>query len=163
MGGAQARGLDVLLRHKVERWALRSNALALEKCEDGHAPEYKRWSEVLAGRSKEAVKWATIKPADRAIQKILHSYKGNVSRLLDICRQRMVFETVQDLNVGLRRILQDEDVVICRVRNYLDVSHQVLPNPCSACICVRHAANRRGVLLGCNAAEHTLDTLCVGS
>ena len=45
------------------------------------------------------------------------------SRLLDICRELLVFETLQDLVAMLDQLQQDPDVVIVRIKNRLDPAY----------------------------------------
>ena len=50
--------------------------------------EFLRWTDIMADPELMArVKYARIKSVRRAVEKIYRSYEGNVSRLLDCCRQ----------------------------------------------------------------------------
>ena len=49
-----------------------------------------------------------------------------MSRLLDVCRERIIFDRVQDLLKCLEVILRDEDVRIVRFKNRLDPAYNAL-------------------------------------
>ncbi len=46
-----------------------------------------------------------------------------VSKLIDICRQSIVFESISDLTKCLVSISDDDDVIILRVKNRLDLGY----------------------------------------
>uniref|UniRef100_A0A7S0N255 Uncharacterized protein n=1 Tax=Cryptomonas curvata TaxID=233186 RepID=A0A7S0N255_9CRYP len=140
----QACGLNPLLRSKVQDWADTSDGrfplrpedseakanlrLSRTRCDDtsagisGGVNQYVRWEDAQDQPDLlHRIKWAHLKSEDRAIEKALRSYKGDVSRLVDICRQCIIFETVQDLCVCLRSILDDRQVRVVRIKNRLDV------------------------------------------
>ncbi len=48
----------------------------------------------------------------------------DVSLLLDICRQAIVYESVAALTAGLMAIAADDDVVLVRVKNRMVVGQQ---------------------------------------
>ena len=47
----------------------------------------------------------------------------DVSKLVDICRQSIIFETVIDLATCLDNIANDDDTVLVRVKNRLDPAY----------------------------------------
>lgn len=51
-----------------------------------------------------------LKDSARAIDKVIRFYQRDVSRLLDICRQQIVFERVEDMSHCLAVIRQDAEV-----------------------------------------------------
>jgi len=80
-----------------------------------------RWGAVAERAEwREYVDWARLKGTERAIEKVLRSYGGDVSRLLDVCRETIVFDKVEDLVSCVQRILLDADVRLARFRNRLD-------------------------------------------
>ena len=83
----QAACLDPLLRQKCRQLALQSRGAFLV---DSTAlePQYALYEELEGGRSlPRKWLWAGIKPAARALEKLLRSYDCDASRLLDCCRQ----------------------------------------------------------------------------
>ena len=58
-----------------------------------------------------------LKGMSRAVQKIQRGYEGDVSRLLDVCRKRIVFENPRDIVECFKIIVSDRDVVICGITN----------------------------------------------
>jgi len=82
--------------------------------------EYVKWKDAPEGT---VFKFAAVKKASRAIEKCWRVYSGDPSRLLDICRQAIVFETVDDLAWCLQLIEDDPGVVVVRVKNRMDPNH----------------------------------------
>ncbi len=66
--------------------------------------------------------WAGVKQAERALEKLLRSYDCDVSRPLDCCRQRIVFDTIFDLTSCLNRdnIRTDHEIEVVRIKILLD-------------------------------------------
>jgi len=58
-----------------------------------------------------------LKPIDRAIEKLTRAYHGNVSLLLDVVRQCIVFESIQDLLKAMRSIQDDGELEVLRIKN----------------------------------------------
>eukprot|EP00961_Rhodomonas_salina_P029758 400729-Rhodomonas_salina.7 len=54
------------------------------------------------------------KSRERAREKAVTCYRSDVSRLLDVCRQRIVFSNVTALRNGLDRIATDRTVRLVR-------------------------------------------------
>lgn len=110
---AQASGLQYLIDSKAKRWA-RTHRGMFPKIEDGtlvRLGEGATWSDVRVGN---------VKAPKSAVEKMLWEYHGDMSQLLDLCRQWIVFESVSDLTACLREILSDPNVVVERVKNGLD-------------------------------------------
>eukprot|EP00961_Rhodomonas_salina_P035341 475505-Rhodomonas_salina.2 len=82
----RVRGLSVLWCGRLECATLRAGLR-------------RRVSGARAGdvREREQCKWAGVKKSQRAIEKQLRIYAGDPSRLVDICRQSLAFESVADL------------------------------------------------------------------
>mmetsp|Transcript_31199 Transcript_31199/g.79091 ORF Transcript_31199/g.79091 Transcript_31199/m.79091 type:complete len:245 (-) Transcript_31199:196-930(-) len=126
----QASSLHPLLQHFVIKWASGSNGMFAYKSraegassENSYVNTFESWkmAKIRFGRedSAEGVKWAKIKGPGRAFEKVLRSYGGDTSRLLDLCRQSIVFEAVSDLEQCLGMIAADTDVKILRIKNRL--------------------------------------------
>eukprot|EP00960_Hanusia_phi_P015978 470913-Hanusia_phi.AAC.4 len=65
------------------------------------------------------VGWAKLKRVDRAVEKIMRSYGGDASMILDICRQTVVFDDVQQIITCLRAICNDRDLHVLGIKNSL--------------------------------------------
>lgn len=108
----QAQGLSPILKRKVQTWASHSNG-GFPLRDGGLA-----WAR--PGDVPGNVKWAKLKSPKRAIEKAVRSYDGgDVSRLLDICRQQIIFRNLADLRMCLEKVKQDSEVSVVRVKNRL--------------------------------------------
>merc|ERR1712166_170806 len=58
-----------------------------------------------------------LKSVDRAMEKLTRSYQGNVSLILDVVRQCIVFENLQSLLKAMRIIENDDEIQVVRVKN----------------------------------------------
>jgi len=115
----QAVGLDSKLRVKVQQWALESEGMFAVGMPDGRSI-LMQWEHICHDESMlSSVKWGKIKKGKRAIEKLLRSHKGDVSLLVDVCRQSIMFDSATQLLRCLRAIAADKDVVIERVKNRL--------------------------------------------
>mmetsp|Transcript_40681 Transcript_40681/g.79649 ORF Transcript_40681/g.79649 Transcript_40681/m.79649 type:complete len:944 (-) Transcript_40681:97-2928(-) len=74
-----------------------------------------RTGELSAG----GVAWAPLKRLARASEKALRLYKGDVSCLIDVCRETLVFETPEDMAACLTAMLDNPDIVVVRMKNRL--------------------------------------------
>ena len=73
----------------------------------------------VPAQSRESSEMRLIKAAHRAVGKARACYGGDPSRLLDICRARLIFGTAAGLAAGLGVVLDSEAVRVVRVRNSL--------------------------------------------
>jgi hypothetical protein len=64
-----------------------------------------------------------LKDPARAVQKALRVYANDVSLLMDICREVLVFHDLHDLHAVLHGIQEDAEVKIMRVKNRLDPAY----------------------------------------
>jgi len=120
---AQATGLDPILRSKVKEWAFGSQGLFRYVHPDGNQ-DFILWQDAVDHPEKiEGIRFAKMKTVRRAVEKLMRSYREDVSRLLDVCRQCIVFESVKDLTSCLRLIHDDPEVEIVRIKNRLDPSY----------------------------------------
>jgi len=90
---SQAQRLDGLLQERCSSWAAASGG------------------ELIA---------APLKKSERAVQKAMRSYRGDPSRLCDLCRETVVFDEFQGLLAGLRTIAADDSVVFWKIKNRFD-------------------------------------------
>ena len=63
------------------------------------------------------MKWASLKDPGRAVEKTLRSYDGKIGRLLDVCRQSIVFEAAADLAKCLQTIANDDSIEVLAITN----------------------------------------------
>jgi hypothetical protein len=61
-----------------------------------------------------------IKGKLKAAEKVVNIYYGDVSQLKDLCRQSIIFESVDDITRCLETLLADDEVVVERIVNRLD-------------------------------------------
>jgi hypothetical protein len=81
-------------------------------------------SEGCAGRVwvpyKDRLRMGGIKNPERGIEKIDSAYAGDISRLLDVCRERIVFDSVEEmtdcLKVGQPNIMSHENYELQTVK-----------------------------------------------
>lgn len=129
----QASGVYPLLKEKVKEWAWNSHGCLRMKRDKAtrnrkesslNGGHFERW-DLLAGDAnlERMVRWATLKKRQRASEKLVRSYQGKVWKLLDICRQSMVFDSVGDLADCLQLILQDPAVLVVSVKNRLAIDY----------------------------------------
>jgi hypothetical protein len=62
------------------------------------------------------VAWAEVKPVERALEKLLRTYDCDVSRLLDICRQAIAFDRLEDLLACLKGVMVDKELEVVRLK-----------------------------------------------
>ncbi len=64
-----------------------------------------------------------IKSPERAMEKALWCYDGDVSRVTDICRCRILYDGLADLTEGLEAVLACGVAWVCSVKNSLRDDH----------------------------------------
>ena len=79
--------------------------------------------DLAAGAGGQRVMFAKIKSVERALEKLVRTYKQDVSRLLDLCRQTIVFADLSSLSACLGSVGSDREVKLCRVKNRMDPSY----------------------------------------
>jgi len=72
---------------------------------------------------RDRVHWPLLKRSTRAVEKLARVYKGNVSRLSDIVRFSLFFDTFADLTQALGVIVTDFDVKVERVKSRMSLVH----------------------------------------
>jgi hypothetical protein len=116
---AQAEVVDHLLQQKVQQWAFLSNGCFPVVSSTG-AVIFERWDKIVCSEYMLAnVKWGRVKSRKRAIEKLYRSYNCDVSRLLDCCRQSIIFEDLNDLLTCMKTIATDPESKIVRAKNRL--------------------------------------------
>jgi hypothetical protein len=122
----QAAALDPFLRDKVKQLALKSNGFLQVDVRVGGGPslcEFQRCENIAESQMYDRVIWAKLKPAERALEKLLRVYSCEVSRLLDCCRQRILFENPVHMILCLEAMINDEEIDIVRIKNRLDSNY----------------------------------------
>lgn len=140
---SQAALIQPMLRTKVQEWAQASDGLfprakhaffgfrggalrsfhgwegSLSRTEMTKG-SYVKWAEMYANPESESlVQWASIKRVERSVEKLTRVYGEDVSRLVDVCRQSVVFESIGSLRHCLDAIHNDPGVLVVRVKNRL--------------------------------------------
>jgi len=118
----QALLVHGILRGKVEEWALKSQGYLPVIMYDHDNDEWKtklsvKWREVAETPSLAV--WPCIKRSTRSFQKVARVYNSRVSRLLDVTRFSIFFDSIQDLTVSLQTIMIDPSIQLLRVKNSL--------------------------------------------
>ncbi|EKX36814.1 hypothetical protein GUITHDRAFT_155121 [Guillardia theta CCMP2712] len=109
--------LELPFLRKVKELLKRWGGLVQEKAGDESEIRWVRYE----GQETAALHgWARLKGFDRSIEKLHRSYKGKVWRLLDVVRQSMVFESLEEIVRCLKGICEDQELVILRVKNRFD-------------------------------------------
>lgn len=118
---AQAAAVQVMLNLKVAEWGAASDGLCAVR-EGGFAP----WGVAVrmgAAEQERELKRGEVKRAKRAAEKLNRAYGGDASRLLDVSRDCLVYESANQLAIGIRVIHADDDVEIVGVKNRLGHDH----------------------------------------
>ena len=97
------------LLERAARWAAAANGAV-----DPSTPPADMWSGLGL---MDWIRLGVVKAPQRAVEKALLCYSGDVSRLLDICRVRIYLLRVQDLSACVRNVAADSSVRIVRVKN----------------------------------------------
>ena len=139
---AQAAGLHPVLQEKVQQWALESKGYfrvaqqegavqasqpgtwvptATTSSSTGETATFVLWEDAVRDSTlRGSIKWGKLKGIPRSIEKLLRSYDADPSKLLDVCRQTIVYDSVKDLCDGLKAIRDDPEVFVVRCKNRLD-------------------------------------------
>mmetsp|Transcript_6457 Transcript_6457/g.10211 ORF Transcript_6457/g.10211 Transcript_6457/m.10211 type:complete len:340 (-) Transcript_6457:761-1780(-) len=121
---AQGQGLYHILLDKVKTWAhVSGGKLPVDVGE--RQMKYIKWEAIRESSALiNSVKWPRLKAPDRAVEKASRCYSGDVSKLLDVCRSMLVFDSIADLKTCMNVIALDQDIALVRVKNRLDPNHQ---------------------------------------
>ena len=116
----QAACLEPLLLHKVQEWAAVSGGYFPCKAAGGGAAYVRYTHDSLKGPGGPEFQWCKLKAASRAMEKVVRSYGEDASRLVDVCRQAVVFDTLRDVRACLAAMTADTEVELVRVKNRCD-------------------------------------------
>jgi hypothetical protein len=89
--------------------------------------EWVAWEDVMGHADEHKIMWTKLKSSDRAVQKAHRAYRGDVSRLVDVVRESMAFETPSQMMDAFEDIMHDNEVRFCL-------------NICMGCVCLRGSA-----------------------
>lgn len=129
-----ARFVHPILKFKVQDWALGSRGHFFSEL--GPGGSYAQWQppqnasaeEVAEYRDTMRFRFAELKLPSRAVAKTVRSYGGDVSKIVDICRQTIVFESVSDLAQCVDTITNDPQVAVERIKNRMSLKSTVSSN-----------------------------------
>ena len=119
----QAVALDPVFRVRVQRLAALCNGHFYVGGRDaGEAPQLRTWTEIERDEGALAhVEWPAVKMVHRALRKVDLHYHGNVSRLVDIVRQRIIFRSLADIERCLQAIVDDPQLEVAAVKNRFEL------------------------------------------
>jgi len=112
----QAHLIWPIFNKYVATWAAQSNGMLGLQDRQTVAP----WAELERCGRVEEVKWAALKSSRRSIEKLQRSYMCDVSRLVDVVRQSIVFASVHDMCSCLSAISKDPSVRSLRIKNRME-------------------------------------------
>jgi len=118
----QAWCLNPNLLQKTKQWALLCRG-----CFPFHKPLFKTvvfrpYGEEIEELESQ-IKWTKVKSVRRAIEKVVRVYQQDASCIVDLCRQCIVFEDLNDIAACINIVKADSDVNIVRVKNRFDPKH----------------------------------------
>jgi hypothetical protein len=123
---AQAAAVDIYLKRKFCSWGASANGL-LPMADSSKGCRKQRFQQCknlhLEHNFVSKVNLAKCKTMKRAVEKLHRSYSGNVSLLLDCCRQSVYIEALEIFFAGLKFIKDDEAVELVRVKNRLHMTY----------------------------------------
>jgi hypothetical protein len=106
----------------------------------------------------EARAWdgaGSLKSADRAIEKLVRCYQGNAALLLDVVRQCIVFENVQDMLKALHTIEGDDEIQVVRIKNRMSAEYSSKESGGKISFASSHHYNLCGMNLVSRSCAHT--------
>ena len=112
----QAAFVQPILVHKVKQWAAGRGG-CLPNATPGESISFVRFESGDAAEDALSLRFCDLKSPGRAIEKLVRSYGQDTSRLLDVCRQAIAFEGMQDMADCLNAIGSDPEVRIVRIKN----------------------------------------------
>ena len=130
---AQALCAARLLEHKAAAWAAATRGRLgssnpepepLARARARQCPPPTPLERLLPPAGCELVRRGCLKPPSRAVEKAASCYRGDVSRLLDVARARLLFESAAGLAACLELVCdQDPAVRLVRVKDWLHAAH----------------------------------------
>lgn len=129
---AQAVVMDPIFRVRVQRLAgMCDGCFYVTSVDGGNRPVLRLWREIeLQNDLLSRVCWPAIKHVDSACRKVDLYYHGSAARLVDVVRQRIIFNSLADIRVCLQHIQDDPNLQIVRVKNRFDASSDAHRTAC---------------------------------
>ena len=85
---------------------------------------FMKWADAKDDPAKvDAIRWPPLKRHRRIVEKLTRVYNNDVSRLVDISRHTIFFETFTDLTMCLGEIVTDFDVKVERIKSRMSVKY----------------------------------------
>ena len=92
-------------------------------------PPYAKWrlisQAVRNGSFSGRPVFASIKPIPRILEKIQRCYKNDPTRVTDICRCGIAYDSLKLLSDAIKMILNDPDIQVTGLKNRLDPSYDI--------------------------------------
>jgi hypothetical protein len=115
---AQAMMLNPIFQNKVQQIALASSGFFLVTLSSDRNESSISFTPACDWHRK-----GVLKRVDRVIEKVVRSYEGDVSRVSDIVRQCIVFDTVHDICEAIRVLGADSEIQVVRIKNRMSPSY----------------------------------------
>ncbi len=115
---AQAMMLNPIFQNKVQQIALASSGFF-----NATLSSDRNESSISFTPACDWHRKGVLKRVDRVIEKVVRSYKGDVSRVSDIVRQCIVFDTVHDICEAIRVLGADPEIQVVRIKNRMSPSY----------------------------------------
>mmetsp|Transcript_42142 Transcript_42142/g.98176 ORF Transcript_42142/g.98176 Transcript_42142/m.98176 type:complete len:544 (-) Transcript_42142:95-1726(-) len=146
----QAAIANLLMVERLKEWAECCSGMFPLMRFPGEEQVFARWSEVHGdARKEDMVLWPPMKRHGRTFEKLFRSYRNNASHLLDISRNCMILETVDDLTTCLETILADKNVKVERIKNRMGMGYDTSETGGYRDVCVNlRVVNKESVGLG---------------
>ena len=169
----QAMILHDILRGKVEDWAAQSMGyVAIEPdAPPGQSGsggggtgglKFVKWADARADPSMyQRAKWPPLKRSRRAIEKTERVFRGDTSRLADIVRFAIYFDTFTDLTSAMGVIVSDFDIKVELVKSRLRVDYDSRPTAGYRDVNLKlKICNKETAMLGCDTHTRIREPLC---
>jgi hypothetical protein len=114
----QSHMIQPIFHAKVQQIAIAAPGKFFARVHDGAPPDHLNFVEA---RTWDGA--GSLKSADRAIEKLVRCYQGNAALLLDVVRQCIVFENVQDMLKALHLIEGDDEIQVVRIKNRMSAQY----------------------------------------
>jgi len=114
---AQAMMLNPIFQNKVQQIALASSGFFIALSSDRNE------SSISFTPACDWHRQGVLKRVDRVIEKVVRSYTGDVSRVSDIVRQCIVFDTVHDICEAIRMLGADPEIQVVRIKNRMSPAY----------------------------------------
>ncbi len=109
---AQAMMLNPIFQNKVQQIALASSGFFNVTLSSDRNESSISFTPACDWHRK-----GVLKLVDRVIEKVVRSYKGDVSRICDIVRQCIAFDAVPDICRAIQAIDADPEIQVLRIKN----------------------------------------------